>query len=121
MYRNEDVDIRACTDAASSSPCYNVGCTEPGEWLAFDVDVPVPGNYTFTFRYASPATSARSVRVETDGVDVSGAIVLAPTGGYQVWADGSSGPLAIAAGNHTIKILIESSGLNLNNIGETGS
>lgn len=121
VYRNEDVDIQACSDPLSASSCYNVGWTEPGEWLAFDVHVPVAGSYVFTFRYASPSSSPRRVRVEIDGVDVSGQLLLAPTGGYQVWADGSTGPIAIDAGDHTVKILIESSGLNLNYIAVTAS
>lgn len=121
LYRSEDVDIQMCSDAASPSPCYNIGWTEAGEWLAYDVTVPTAGSYTFTFRYASPSASARRIRVEVNGVDASGAILLAPTGGYQIWADGSSGPISLDAGDHTIKILIESSGLNLNYFTVTAS
>ncbi len=121
LYRSDDVDIQFCSDAASSNPCYNVGWTEMNEWLAWDVNVPTAGNYIVTVRYAAATSSPRKVRIEIDGVNATGTILLQPTGGYQVWGDAASIPVAIPAGQHSIKLVFENGGPNINYITVTAS
>jgi hypothetical protein len=91
-----------------------VGWTATGEWLAFDVNVPTGGNFTFTLRYASPASTNRKAHIEVDDVNVTGTILLPPTGGYQVWGSASSSSVPISAGDHTIKVVFENAGWNFN-------
>ncbi len=121
LFRSDDVDIEVCSDPTSSSPCYDVGWTETGEWLAYDVNVPTAGNFVFTIRYATPSSTPRRVRIEIDGVDATGLISLPSTGGYQVWGNASSIPVAIPAGPHTIKLIFDRGGPNINYIAVTAS
>lgn len=121
LYRTDDVDIQFCSDPTSATPCYNVGWTELGEWLAYDVNVPTAGNYVFTIRYAASSSSPRKVRIEIDGINATGTILLPPTGGYQTWADAASIPVAIPAGQHTIKLAFENGGPNINYITASAS
>ena len=64
-FRTDDVDIQQCTDPATPAgqPCYNIGWTDAGEWLAYDVHVETPGQYTFTIRYATPS-NGRNLSIE---------------------------------------------------------
>ncbi len=114
-YRTDDVDIQQCTDPTTPSgkTCYNVGWIAQGEWLAYDVNVATSGQYTFSVRYATPS-NGRKLHIELDGVNVTGSINLPNTGGYQVWASVTTDPISLDAGNHTLRIVIETSTLNLN-------
>ena len=56
----------------------------------------------------------RWVRIEIDGVNATGTIQMPSTGGYQVWGDAASIPVAIPAGQHTIKLFFENGGANIN-------
>lgn len=112
-YRQDDVDIQTCSDAASGNPCYNVGWTDPGEWLAYDVSFASSGLYTFTMRIATPSNN-RVFRVELNGVDVTGPVAVPNTGGYQVWTDVTSVPVQVAAGSYTLRVVTQNAGMNLN-------
>jgi CSLREA domain-containing protein len=116
MYRSDDVDIQLCTDPQSSGVCYHVGWIEAGEWLAYRVNVPTARGYTFALRYATPASSARRVRIEVDGVNVSGTILLPPTGGWHTWSTFTTPAISLPAGEHTIKIVFELGGFNFNHL-----
>lgn len=109
-YRTEDVDIQTTAD---SSGAYNVAYIATGEWLAYDVNVATAGSYRFVVRAATPY-AGKKIRVEIDGVNVTGSITLPNTGGWQSWADVSSSPVALTTGPHTLRIVAESYDLNLN-------
>jgi hypothetical protein len=108
-YRTDDVDIQECYEGAS---CYNVGWITTGEWLAYDVSVATSATYQFKVRVATPHTQ-RQFHIEVDGVDVTGSIAVPQTGDWQSWTDVSH-DLSLAAGDHTIKIVAETSSFNLN-------
>jgi CSLREA domain-containing protein len=116
LYRNDDVDIQLCTDPQASGTCYHVGWIDAGEWLAYRVTVPTARNYTFAFRYATPASSPRRVRIEVDGVTISGPILLPSTGGWHTWATFTTAPLPLPAGEHTLTIVFELGGFNFNHV-----
>jgi hypothetical protein len=111
-YRTDDVDIQSCSDP-TSTPCYNVGYIAAGEWLKYDVEVASTGDYAFTVRAATPNTGRR-MRIEVDGVNVTGSITLPITGGYQEWGNVASGPVRLEAGPHQVRVFAETSGFNLN-------
>ncbi len=111
-YRSDDVDIQSTTDSTGS---YGVGWIAAGEWLAYDVTVESSTNYSFTVRAATPY-SGKSFHIEVDGVNVSGPIALPNTGGWQTWTNVSSAPLALSAGNHTLKLVADTGSFNLNYI-----
>jgi hypothetical protein len=110
VYRSDDVDIQTCSDG---SPCYNVGWTTAGEWLAYDIQVPASGNYTFMTRAATP-NSGKQFHIEVDGVNVSGALAVPNTGGWQTWTNVTSPPIALTSGQHTVRIVSDTGSMNLN-------
>jgi hypothetical protein len=112
-YRNDDVDIQDCTDAASGANCHNVGWIEAGEWLAYNVSTAQAGNYRFTIRVAAKNPGKR-LHIEFGGQDISGSITVPHTGGYQTWTNVTTGPIWISAGEHTMRIVAETDGFNVN-------
>lgn len=114
-YRTDDVDIQNCTDPTTPGGqiCYNVGWTTAGEWLAYDVYTPVASFFTMTIRVATPSIG-RSISVQLDDTTVVSNLSVPNTGGYQAWANLSTGSFEIPAGTHRIKIFTNGSNLNLN-------
>lgn len=109
-YRTDDVDIQTTSDTSGT---YNVAYVAAGEWLAYDVNVTTAGSYRFTVRAATPYTGNK-VRIEIDGVNVTGSMTLPNTGGWQAWTNVVSNPVSLSAGPHTLRLVAESSNLNLN-------
>lgn len=109
-YHTDDVDIEACSDS-DSSPCYNVGWTAAGEWLAYDVQVAQSGTYTFQARVASRYSDKR-IAVEIGGQTIS---LAAPrTGAWQTWATVQSAPVKLDAGTYTLRIVSVTGNVNIN-------
>ena len=69
----DNVDIENTSD---SSGVYHVGWVAKGEWLAYNLNVPTAGTYTFGFRYSTPYTGKKT-HVTMDGVDITGADCVA--------------------------------------------
>ena len=90
----------------------NVGWTAPGEWLEYDVNIAQAGNYDFVLRLASAVTT-RTVHLEVDGVNRSGA-VTAPSAGYQAFADRKVTNIALTAGAHVLRVVFETGSVNFN-------
>jgi len=108
-YRNDNVDIATCTDG---NPCHYVGWTIAGEWLSYEVSSPISRMYTVRLRYASPYSN-RWVRIEVDGTPHS-IVSLPATGDWETWQTAVIGTPSLTAGQHTIRLLIEKDGINLN-------
>lgn len=104
--RNTDVDIGTTAD---SSGLY-VGWTAQGEWVEYTVNVASAGDYTFNFRYAS-AVNGATVTVTAGSNSVS--TNLNSTGGWDTWANATSGKVYLAAGSQVIRVTFNG-GSNLN-------
>jgi hypothetical protein len=102
-YRATDVDIEASADGG-----FTVGWLAVGEWLKYSVNVATGGGYTFSARVAAP-TLGGAFHLEMDGVDVSGAVSIPATGGWQAWQTVSA-PVTLAAGAHVARLVIDASG-----------
>ena len=112
QYRTSDgVDIEATGDTGGG---YNVGWTLANEWLEYTINVPNAGNYTLTERVASTAT-ASSFRVEFNGIDKTGTVVVPNTGGWQTWQSISQ-TVNLSAGVQVMRLYIVTDGFNLNYI-----
>jgi len=108
-YRDDGVDIE---DARDGNGAYDVGWVAPGEWLAYDVDVTTVGTYRVVARVASPSGGGR-FRLELDGQKVGGSVTIPWTGGWWNWVNvGVTVPLA--AGQHTLRLIAETDGFNVN-------
>src|SRR5205085_7106904 len=104
-YRSTDVDIQG-----SSLGGYNVGWVDPGEWLAYTVDVAQSGTYTASFTVASP-TQGGGFHLEMNGANVSGPLAVPNTGGWQSWQTVSA-PVSLQAGQQTARLVFDSLGNN---------
>jgi hypothetical protein len=105
-YRSDDVDIRATTD---SSGGYNVKSIRAGEWLAYSVNVVTGGTYALDLRVASSGGGG-TVHLTVDGKDVTGAIVLPDTGGWNTWKTVTKTGVSLTAGAHVIKLVVDANG-----------
>lgn len=109
---NEGVDIEGCGDAGGG---YNVGWIETGEWLEYSVSIAESGAYDFAFRVAS-AESGGTLHLEIDGGDISGAITVPGTGGWDTWTTISADGLSLDGGEYVVRLVVDQGGFNLNYI-----
>ena len=111
-YRNDGVDIEACTDAEASNG-FNVGWTGNGEWMEYTVVVDSTAAYTLSIRSAS-GSSGSKVHFENDGLAITPQIILAGTSGWQNWKTTVVNGVILTKGTHKLRIRIDQGGSNLN-------
>ncbi|HLP17388.1 MAG TPA: family 16 glycosylhydrolase [Bacteroidota bacterium] len=111
-YRSDAVDIEACTDIGGG---YDVGWTAAGEWMLYTIDVKQSGQYQFSTRVAS-LNGGGSYHIEIDNADVTGAIAVASTQGWQTWTSSVSKSVQLTSGVHRLKFCVNTGGFNVNRI-----
>jgi hypothetical protein len=113
VYRtSESVDISAATDVGGG---YNVGWTANTEWMKYTVNVASAGTYNITFRVAGVYNG--SLHLENGaGTNLTGAVAIPSTGGWQTWADVTVNNVSLPAGVQTLKVVIDTAGFNLNHV-----
>jgi mannose/cellobiose epimerase-like protein (N-acyl-D-glucosamine 2-epimerase family) len=110
-YRTDTaVDLQTTTDTGGG---YNVGWTRAGEWLTYSVNVATAGSYDIEFRVASPAAGAK-FHLESNGVNITGALAVPNTGGWQTWQTVTTAPVTLSAGTHILRFDALTDGFNLN-------
>lgn len=97
-------------NTASGGVC-NVGWTNPGDWLEYDVIAPADGTYDITARIAS-SDPTMSLHIEVDGVNVSGPIP-GPGLGWQSFADAVAPGVFLSAGQHAVRVVFDTGLVNL--------
>ena len=110
-YRAEAVDLEATSDVGGG---VNLGFTEPGEWLRYDVDVTAPGNYVLRARVAWPGFGG-NFHVEIDGHNVTGNMLVPDTGGFQSWRTIQSRTFPLQAGPQVLRLVLDSTGGGMGN------
>ncbi len=102
-------------DTTDTGGGQNVGYTDDGDWMTFNVSVPTAGDYEVTYRVASENTSAGVIQLEKAGGDVVyGNLTLTGTGGWQNWQDQKGTVHFPEAGAQTVAIYVKTGGWNLN-------
>jgi len=71
------------------------------------------GVYNINIRYASEKEPS-SVHFEMDNTPLGKSLVLKPTKSWQTWQTASLTGVNLTAGKHTLKLVIEKAGANLN-------
>ena len=104
----EDVDIENCNEGG-----YNIGYVDSGEWLAYTVEVEHTGTYNLAIRYATPYND-RFAHLEMDGVNITGAVSLPITGGFQNFQSKNVTGLALKKGIYIMRFQFDANGINLN-------
>jgi len=136
QYRSDDVDIEETTDTGGG---YNVNHIERGEWLRYTVYVTETAYYDIQVRVASWAEKTvietlpiigtvtwtvpltKTFHIEFNGTDVTGPMTFVTTGGWQSWTSVFARRVPLEAGQHTMRLWMDSSEFNVNWISFTES
>ncbi len=111
VYRNDDVDIQATTDAGGG---YNVYRTSAGDWLKYSIKVTDPGICAISFRVAS-RTATGALHADLNQVaNVTGTVTILPTGASQTWTTVVMNGINFAATDTLLGLYIETGGFNIN-------
>jgi hypothetical protein len=100
------VDIRQTTDSAGA---YNVKGVCAGEWLTYTVNITNAAVYSVDFRIASSG-SGGTVHLLLDGANVTGAIALPDTAGWNTWLTVTKSGVSLPAGLHTLTFVVDANG-----------
>lgn len=103
IYRSTGVDLTWASGGTGL-----VGWVAAGEWLKYTVDVQSAGTYTAEFLVAS-AGQGGSFHLEADGSDVSGAITIPDTGGWQAWRVVTA-RVTLSAGQQVLRLAMDRPG-----------
>jgi len=106
QYRSDSVDI------TNTNGQYIVGWIANDEWMEYAVNVERDGFYDVDLQFASGTSNGGRVRLEIDGVDVSGGISLPYTGSWRSYETVSL-RVKLSAGEHVLRVYSELGGMNL--------
>jgi hypothetical protein len=110
----EDVDIIAISNG------HAINNFQTGEWLKYSIKVAATGQYDISARVASGEPDS-AFRVEIDGADVTGAVAVPSTGGWDQFEWVTRKGIRLTAGEHVLTVLSDKQYFNLNSIRITGT
>ncbi|WP_206305439.1 discoidin domain-containing protein [Actinacidiphila soli] len=112
-YRADGVDLEATSDTGGG---YNVGWTTGGQWFRYTVNVATAGTYTVSMRVAALSAVSGALHLSNaSGTNLSGAVNLPPTGGWQTWGTATT-QVTLPAGQQVLTINQDNGGWNLNSL-----
>jgi beta-glucosidase-like glycosyl hydrolase len=114
-YRSDGVDLEDTADTQDTSAtggAYDMGWTTPGQWFNYTVEVATAGIYTVSFRVASPYAVSDALHIaNSSGTNLTGAVAVPNTGGYQTWTTVTAS-VTLPAGEQTLTVDQDSNGWN---------
>jgi Glycosyl hydrolase catalytic core/Carbohydrate binding module (family 6) len=115
QYRTDGVGIEKDTDTGNGNG-FDVGWNNNGNWYKYSVKVQTGATYPVALRLAASNLGTLHIEDET-GINLTGEIPVSATGGFQSWATFTS-KIALTAGNHILKVVIDSGNgsFNLNDM-----
>ncbi len=102
----ETVYIEESTDTGGG---YDVGQTEPGNWLNYTVDIAAARAYTLHARIAT-AVGGGVFHLAVDGRRVTPGISVPQTNGFQTWQTLDVPGVELPAGKHTLQLVMDRGG-----------
>ena len=111
--RTDGVDIEPTTDTGGG---YNVGWTDAGEWLAYDINVASDGPFNVTARVSSALPGLHRLHLEVDGRSVGAVFTFDGGAGWQTFQDVSARTDSLSAGAHRLRVVFDTGKLNLNHL-----
>jgi hypothetical protein len=102
----ETVYIEACSDTGGG---YDVGSTNPADWLNYTVNIERAGAYTLNVRVATQVAGG-VFHLGLDGRDISGPISVPQTNGWQTWQTLTVPGIRLPAGPHTLQMVMDTGG-----------
>jgi fibronectin type 3 domain-containing protein len=113
-YRSDGVDLETTADTGGG---YDLGWTAGGQWFKYTVNVATAGTYSVACRVAAAAavgTTAGSFHIQNaSGTNLSGAVSVPGTGGWQTWST-INATVTLPAGTQTIEVYQDTGGFNFN-------
>jgi hypothetical protein len=106
-YRPEPVDLDPVTGAPGN---FNIGGIAAGEWLEYTISVATGG--IFELDVIGSSWQANEFHIEVDGINVTGSVSVAETGGLQNFQSNVLQPVGIDAGEHSLRIAFDYGGWN---------
>ena len=91
----------------------NLRSISTGDWMAYNVDVPVTGSYKIIYRVASPETAGKLIVKSSASADHTSVVNIGTTGGWQTWKNVAQ-KVSLQKGKQTLKIYAKVGGFNLN-------
>ena len=101
-FRQTDVDLETTASG------YDVGWVAAGEWLNYTVNVASTGSYAAEFKVASSGQGG-TFHLEMNGVNVTGAMSVPNTGGWQTWQTVTT-TVSLTAGRQTARLVMDTNG-----------
>lgn len=105
------VDIEQCGGAGSVCG-FNVGHTWGGEWTEYTVSVSAAGDYDVEVAVASGNGGGGKFHLALDGADLTGALSVPDTGGWQSYQLVRKSGLTLTAGPHVLRLSMDGDGPN---------
>ena len=102
----ETVYIENSSDTGSG---YDVGQTNPGDWLNYSVSIAQARAYTLSVRVAN-GVGGGAFHLAVDGTSITKSISVPETGGYQSWQTIRIPDVPLPAGRHTLQLVMETGG-----------
>ena len=88
---------------------YDVGNTQPGDWLNYTVNIASASTYTFNARVAN-GVGGGVFHLLIDGRRLTDNISVPETGGYQTWQTLSIPGVRLPQGQHVLQLVMDSGG-----------
>jgi O-glycosyl hydrolase len=88
---------------------YDVGNSQPGDWLNYTIGIAQTRSYTLQVRVAN-GVGGGVFHLNLDGKRVTGFLSVPETGGYQVWQTLEVPNIALPQGQHTLQLVMDSGG-----------
>jgi Carbohydrate binding module (family 6)/Beta-1,3-glucanase len=114
-YRSDGIDLEATADTQDNTGAgaYDLGWTTAGQWFHYTVNAATAGTYTVSFRVSSPYGITDALHIaNASGANLSGAVAVPNTGGYQTWTTVTAS-VTLPAGQQTLTVDQDSNGWNL--------
>jgi hypothetical protein len=110
-YRSDGVDLETTTDTGGG---VDLGWTTGGQWFKYTINVATAGTYTVSFRVAAPTAVTDAFHLaNASGTNLSGAVNVPATGGWQTWATVTAS-VTLPAGQQILTLNQDNGGWNLN-------
>jgi alpha-L-fucosidase 2 len=110
-YRSDGVDLETTSDTGGGE---NLGWTASGQWFRYTVNVASAGTYTVQFRVAAPTAVTDAFHVSnSSGTNLSGAINIPATGGWQTWTTVTAN-VTLPTGQQVLTFNQDNAGWNIN-------
>ncbi|MFI5998775.1 carbohydrate-binding protein [Streptomyces sp. NPDC051362] len=110
-YRSDGVDLESASDTGGG---YDLGWTASTQWFRYTVDVASAGTYTLSLRVAAPAAVTGALHLsDGSGTNLSGAVSIPSTGGWQTWKSVAA-KVTLPAGRQVLTLNQDQGNWNIN-------